>query len=388
MTQSISKELNIFVILFLVPIFSGVGEYWDMASDWYIVSLPLVLLWVCLTNCHIPNILKDHAFIFLVLLALFSLLVDFNAGLVTSLESLKETDTWSMLLSILICFQLIVMRVNYSSFIAAIVIGVMVFYFHQFFIIITDEVSYDSFFGGTGFSYVAATASLILFMAGKRFLPLVLMFFIFPMMTRGVGLAFLIAFMFYYIIYVKNIQISRLMLTPRVIVLIIIAALFLFEVAIGLFFHFSGASFEWQTITSGRSLFYSIILTGWLTTGLNTLLPVSSVFSSDLISEYTLHAMAFGNLMFGNSQCPHSLLIEFAVDYGIIALFVFITGLIMSAPRLSIIAVLYFLVFSAFQCENFSPMFFVPFYIFYRVLIDDEWRFIPNVRRINVEKVQ
>ena len=383
--KSESKKINIFLILFLIPIFSANS---GMANEVYFILAPLILLWVYLFRPYIPNFSKDYAFIFLVMIALFSLYVDFNAGLVTSLESLKKTDTWPMMLSVLICFQVAIMRINFVSFIITMFIGLMVFYASHFLLISTGSMELSALLNNTGASFIYAAGSLMLLMSGKRLLSLLLLLLTIGLYTRGIALAGIIAFLLYlYITYIGGRIASTSWLTPKRIVIIVIASVFFVEIFLGLTYYLDKGSVI-HDLTTGRSFYYSIILIDWLNTGLNVFLPVSSVFSSDILTEITLWAENDqGDLLYGVAQCPHSLTIELVVDYGIFAFTIFIIGFIVSAHRLSIIAVLFFLLQASFSCENFAPMYYVTFYIMYRILLSEEWRFIlpqNKVKSINL----
>jgi len=375
MNKLLAINPKITLIFFLVPVFSGVGDFWNAVNDWYIVLIPLVLLWGLLyKNYKIPNITKDYALLFLFFITLISFFVDFNAGLIYGLNSFKNTDTWTMFLSLLIVFYLSVLKVNYSSFIISSIAGMFIFFFYILYQTVYGDLSFDIFFNSTGYSFMPATVILMLFMSNKRYLSLLLLLITISIMLKGVMLALLVSVLFYYLVYIKNILGSKLSFAPNLAVLVIVLILFIIEVTIGLFF-----STEYQSISTGRSIFYNIILEDWIKTGLSIFFPSSSIFSSELITEFTLYTRDDnGFLLYGVAQCPHSILIEIMVDYGIILFCIFFIGFIYSASGLSIIAVLHFLVFASFQCSNFDPIFYVTFYSFYRILLDEEWRFSIN----------
>lgn len=366
-------NVRVISLLLLLPMYAGVDEAWSVFNK---VIYPLTLLLVFLAIIYkgkLPRLFtRDNVFALIVVYAILTLIFDFRHGTFATYEAFNASKSWEALVTVLVSFLVIALRVTRREFMAAVILGLGIFYIYRVLGLLgmvdvgTREINILS---KTAYAFVVFSASLMLYISGKRFLSVILLITVVFQSLRANILAFGITIFLYHIqIYLQSKKGSYKVV--QFIVIVIAVGILLSEISAA--FNIVGSSEFWEDITTGRSIFYFRILSQWILTGGEILYPTYPGCSMDLASD-----IVFGN-QFASLICAHSILIEMIVDYGLIIGFSFILLMVLFSKKKGIFATCFFLITMSFQCEVFTAFNFVTYLLTYRFLVIDPAHSIAN----------
>ena len=372
-TVKSDNKVRIISLLLLLPMYAGVAEAWSVFNKIiYPIFLAVVILAI-LYKGKIPSLSgRNNIFALLLLYAMLVVIFDFKHGTFTTFEGFNRSKSWEALTTVLISFLVIALRVSRREFLFSIIIGLAIFYLYRamgLFGIVDIGMEEIRIFSKTAYAFVAFSASLLLYINGKKVLALAFIMLVAFQSLRANILAFGITIALYHFnvyMQLKKVRAGKIIdyKLVKVLVVIILTGILLSEIVAA--FSIVGDIDFWENISTGRSFFYYSILSQWLPNGVDVFCPSYPGYAADLASVYTSF---YGR--FNPSQCPHSIIIEMMVDYGIIIGLSFILLMVLMSNRKGIFATCLFLITMSSQCEVFSAINFVTYLLIYRHLSMD-----------------
>lgn len=365
-------NVRIISLLLLLPMYAGVDEAWSVFNK---VIYPLVLIFVLLAFVYkgkIPRLFtRDNVFALILLYAILVLIFDFRHGTFVTYAVFNASKSWEALVTLLVSFLVIALRVTRREFMAAVILGLGIFYIYRVLGIlgmVDVGINELNILSKTAYAFIVFSAGLLLYIRGKRLLSMILLVTVVFQSLRANILAFGITILLYHLhIYIQSNkdsirQKSNYKLVKSVII-IIVTGILLSEISAA--FNIIGNYEFWENITTGRSVFYFRILSQWILNGEGILYPTYPGCAMELASD-----VIFGK-QFASLICAHSILIEMIVDYGVIIGLSFILLMVLFSKKNGIFATCFFLITMAFQCEVFSAFNFVTFLLTYRYLVTE-----------------
>jgi|GEM_PF-3150276 len=377
--EKADSKARIISLLLLLPMYAGVGVAWSVFNK---IVYPICLFFVFLAILYkgkFPKLTGSNNILALFLIYTSVVMIfDFRHGTFSTFEGFNRSKSWEALVTALVGFLVIALRVRPREFLFSVIGGVTIYYVVRVLTVLgivdlgfkESATWHDIIFSKNAYVFIIYSACLLLYINGRIRLALSLVLFLVVSFqsTRAEIIAFVTTIALYHLH--AYVQLKKRGLNGnsyygliKFIVIVALTGILLTEIIIGM-----GDGWRWDEITTGRSVFYSAILSQWLTQGENIFYPSYPGCAGALATDYTNW---FYKGQFSESICSHSILIEMMVDYGIILGLFFVLMMVMISKEKGIFATSFFLINMSTQCEFFTAMYFVTYLLLYRYLSMD-----------------
>lgn len=366
------NNIRIISLLLLLPLYSGVDVLWSVFNKIiYPISLALVLLALAYKG-KFPRLSgTNNVFALFLFYTVLAVVFDFRHGTYATFAGFNASKSWEALVTTLVSFLVITLRVTPREFLFSTIAGMVIFYLYRFLGILgmvdlgVEEIL---IFGKNAYAFVTFSAGLLLYIRGKRIFALLLILTAFFQSTRAEILAFAITIVLYHLneyMQRRKVRTGKVVNYRLVKIMVIMALMGMLLTQIVAAFNIIGDSDFWQNITTGRSVFYFAILSQWLPRGIDIFYPAYPGWAAELATIGT-------SLLFPGQYsyfiCPHSIVFEMMIDYGIVIGLSFTLLMVIMSKKKGIFATSFFLITMSTQCEAFSSFNFVTYLLVYRYL--------------------
>lgn len=334
------EKIRLYHVLFLLPLFVGIWEVWNWAKYFYAATFPVFFL----IKRNKSIFIERPMLYFLIFLGITVLL---NAMNYSHFYQIQQTDAWRIAVSFLMAAAFISTESSGKDLTVAVVAGLTIMYI------------YLTFFYQDLPSYVAQRAILkgnfmvILGLCGVRSLlmrqhktavAITILCLLFGQRSTWLGLG--VSWFLILMARLTNGYKLGFWLAGVAFVMFIFAE---FILAIDPFatYPILGDALEFS---SGRSFLYSLALESWGRNILEMFLPKYPGHSSEYISIFTLKMKDIMAL-----QCPHSVVLQYLIDYGILLFLFFLYGMFKMATGPAKLYVFYILFVNSTDCSFGKP---------------------------------
>jgi len=333
------EKIRLYHVLFLLPLFVGIWEVWNWAKYFYAATFPVFFL----IKRNKSIFIERPMLYFLIFLGITVLL---NAMNYSHFYQIQQTDAWRIAVSFLMAAAILSVGANGKDLTVACLAGLIITYVWSMFSSPEKLELYGQSFLKGNFMIIfglcgvralllkqyksAAAITLLSLLFGQRsiWLGLGISWFITLMarLTNGYKFGFWLA---------------------GVAFLIFIGVQFIIAADPYAVYPLLG---KIDSFSTGRSFFFSLVLESWGHNILAMFLPKYPGYSSEYISKFTLKMIDIMDL-----QCPHSVVLQYLIDYGILLFLLFLFGMFKMATGPAKLYVFYILFVNSTDCSFAKP---------------------------------